>query len=222
MGMKTSLTLGSLAVAALLVAGIAYWEFHESSHTAALSGTTGAIPAAPHASTPPPAPAPQASAPPPAPAPQASTPPSASAPEGSAPPPAPSLQASAPPPAPAPALRPSSTPPVSAQSNEPAASPATPPSPPATAERVQATKPPSATPSASTATLPAEGQMSESDRRQVQQLLQRLDYYQGPVDGKFGRSTRAAIRRFQASIGVKSAGYLTAAEATRLKGSVPR
>ncbi|WP_442864834.1 peptidoglycan-binding domain-containing protein [Bosea sp. NBC_00550] len=64
--------------------------------------------------------------------------------------------------------------------------------------------------------------MSESDRRQVQQLLQRLDYYQGPVDGKFGRSTRAAIRRFQASIGVKSTGYLTAAEATRLKGSVPR
>lgn len=190
MGMKTSLTLGSLAVAALLVAGIAYWEFHESSHTAALSGTTGAIPAAPHASTPPPAPAPQASAPPPA---------------------------------PAPPLRPSSPPPVSAQSNQPAAFPATSPSPTATAERGQAaTIPPSAAPSASMGTLPAESQMSEADRRQLQQVLQRLNYYQGPIDGKFGRSTRAAIRRFQDSIGFKSTGYLTSVEATRLKGSVPR
>ena len=188
MGLKTSLTSG-LAVVALLVAGMAYWTFHESSQTVAPSGLPGAPPPAPQASVPPLAPAPQASAPPPA---------------------------------PAPPLRPSSPPPVSAQSNQPAASPATPPTPPVTAERGQATAPPSTTPSAPTTTLPAEGQMSEAERRQVQQVLKRLNYYQGPIDGKFGRSTRAAIRRFQDSISVKSTGYLTGAEVTRLKGSVPR
>ena len=45
--------------------------------------------------------------------------------------------------------------------------------------------------------LPAEAEMSEADRRQVQEALQRLDYYKGPVDGIFGPLTRAAIRRFQ-------------------------
>ncbi|WP_442865085.1 peptidoglycan-binding domain-containing protein [Bosea sp. NBC_00550] len=189
MGLKTSLTSG-LAVVALLVAGMAYWTFHESSQTVAPSGLPGAPPPAPQASVPPLAPAPQASAPPPA---------------------------------PAPPLRPSSPPPVSAQSNQPAAFPATSPSPTATAERGQAaTIPSSAAPSASMGTLPAESRMSEADRRQLQQVLQRLNYYQGPIDGKFGRSTRAAIRRFQDSIGFKSTGYLTSAEATRLKGSVPR
>jgi peptidoglycan hydrolase-like protein with peptidoglycan-binding domain len=58
--------------------------------------------------------------------------------------------------------------------------------------------------------------MSEADRRQVQEVLHRLDYYQGAIDGKFGPLTRAAIRRFQDSIGAKGTGYLTAAEATRL------
>ena len=133
----------------------------------------------------------------------------------------PAPQASASPPAPAPRPAPSSTPPVIAQSNQPAASPGTPPSPPATAERAQATGAPSATPAAP-ATLPADGQMSGADRRQVQEILQRLNYYQGPIDGKFGQATRAAIRLFQDSIKVKSTGYLTAAEATRLKGSAPR
>ena len=158
-------------------------------------------PAAPPGSAGAPPAAPQASAPPPPPTPPPAAP-----------------QASAPPPPPAP----SPTPPAIAQSNEPAASPATPPSPPAAAERGQATAPPSATPAASTATLPAEDQMSEADRRQVQEVLKHLNYYQGPIDGKFGPLTRAAIRRFQDSISVKRTGYLTAAEATRLKGSVPR
>lgn len=65
-------------------------------------------------------------------------------------------------------------------------------------------------------TLPAEDQMSEADRRQIQQMLQAMKYYQGPIDGKFGRLSRAAIRRYQDSIGAKSTGYLTAEEATRL------
>ena len=66
------------------------------------------------------------------------------------------------------------------------------------------------------ATLPAEDQMSEADRQEVQKMLQGMKYYQGPVDGKFGPLTRAAIRRYQDSIGAKSTGYLTAEEATRL------
>jgi peptidoglycan hydrolase-like protein with peptidoglycan-binding domain len=66
------------------------------------------------------------------------------------------------------------------------------------------------------ATLPAEDQMSEADRREVQKMLQGMKYYQGPIDGKFGPLTRAAIRRYQDSIGVNSTCYLTAEEATRL------
>jgi peptidoglycan hydrolase-like protein with peptidoglycan-binding domain len=58
--------------------------------------------------------------------------------------------------------------------------------------------------------------MSEADRRQVQQMLQGMKFYQGPIDGKFGPLTRAAIRRYQDSIGAKSTGYLSAEEATRL------
>ncbi len=58
--------------------------------------------------------------------------------------------------------------------------------------------------------------MSEANRRQVQAALRRLNFYQGPVDGKFGPLTRAAIRRFQDSIGTTSTGSLTAAEANRL------
>lgn len=58
--------------------------------------------------------------------------------------------------------------------------------------------------------------MSEAGRRQVQQALYRLGYYQGPVDGIFGPLTRAAIRRFQHNIGAEITGYLTAEEAHRL------
>ncbi|MBR0774578.1 peptidoglycan-binding protein [Bradyrhizobium diazoefficiens] len=58
--------------------------------------------------------------------------------------------------------------------------------------------------------------MSEADRRQIQQMLEGMKFYQGPIDGKFGPLTRAAIRRYQDSIGAKSTGYLTAEEATRL------
>jgi peptidoglycan hydrolase-like protein with peptidoglycan-binding domain len=36
--------------------------------------------------------------------------------------------------------------------------------------------------------------MSEADRREAQEALHRLRYYQGPVDGIFGPLTRAAMR----------------------------
>jgi len=64
--------------------------------------------------------------------------------------------------------------------------------------------------------MPAENQMSAVNRRHVQEALHHRGYYHGPVDGIFGRRTRAAIRRFQNSIGAKSTGYLTALEASRL------
>lgn len=65
--------------------------------------------------------------------------------------------------------------------------------------------------------LPAEAEMSESDRRQVQEALHRLGYYKGPVDGILGPRTRAAIRRFQQQdIGSKATGHLTADQANQL------
>ena len=64
--------------------------------------------------------------------------------------------------------------------------------------------------------MPSEDKMSVANRRQVQEALHRLGYYDGPVDGIFGPLTRAATRRFQDSIGEKSTGHLTAAEASSL------
>ena len=45
--------------------------------------------------------------------------------------------------------------------------------------------------------------MSEADRRQIQKMLQGMSYYKGPINGKFGPLTRAAIRRYQDSIGLE-------------------
>ncbi|MEJ0018950.1 MAG: peptidoglycan-binding protein [Acetobacteraceae bacterium] len=67
--------------------------------------------------------------------------------------------------------------------------------------------------------LPAEEQMSEADRRAVQAALVRLGYYPGPVDGRFGGDTRAAIRRYQHELGGEMTGRLTAAQASRLVGA---
>jgi peptidoglycan hydrolase-like protein with peptidoglycan-binding domain len=64
--------------------------------------------------------------------------------------------------------------------------------------------------------LPAEAGMSAADRRQIQAALRRLDYYRGRVDGIFGSRTRAAIRRFQQTIGAETTGTLTADEANLL------
>jgi peptidoglycan hydrolase-like protein with peptidoglycan-binding domain len=64
--------------------------------------------------------------------------------------------------------------------------------------------------------LPAEAGMSTANRRQVQEALRRLDYYQGPVDGIFGQRTRAAIRRFQQTIDAEPTGTLTPDQANRL------
>jgi hypothetical protein len=188
MNMKTIFGLGAFVIVALLVAGIAYWIFGENSP--APSESTGAPPAAPQAIAPPGSPASPSSS--------TTSPPSQAAAPSTPPPGAPS------------------SPPATAQSNQSAASPAPSAATPPPTEQGQAGAPPAGTPAAPTATLPAEDQMSEADRRQVQEMLRGLNYYQGPIDGKFGPLTRSAIRRFQDSIGAKSTGYLAAAEANRL------
>ena len=94
----------------------------------------------------------------------------------------------------------------SAAAPTPSTSPAAP-APAATAEAPPAPAPPP---------MPAEAAMSDANRRQVQETLHRLGYYQGPVDGIFGPLTRTSIRRFQQDIGIKPTGSLTADEANRL------
>ena len=58
--------------------------------------------------------------------------------------------------------------------------------------------------------------MSDFDRRTVQTALARLGYYPGPIDGRFGPDTRAAIRRFQYELNAEMTGRLTATQASRL------
>jgi putative peptidoglycan binding protein/caspase domain-containing protein len=77
-----------------------------------------------------------------------------------------------------------------------------------------AVAPPPLTPLA--ITVPADEQMSDGDRRLVQQILGKLGYYDGQVDGVFGPDTRAAIRRYQHELGVSMTGRLTAEQATKL------
>ena len=134
------------------------------------------------------------------------------------------------PPAPQPSVPPATpaqNPPAAEQPSQVASPETTTPSGAAAPSLGQTAKPPpspltpsaTATPSETTAqqaNLPAEGSMSEPQRRQVQEALHRLDYYEGTVDGIFGPQTRAGIRRFQDSIGAKGTGYLTAEEANRL------
>jgi hypothetical protein len=192
MSMKTNLGLAGVVVA-VLVAGVAFWELREDSHPGVPASSAVAPPVTPQPSASPrpaasEAPQRQATAAPSPPAPAASA--SPEAPQGAAASPAGIAQSNQPPPSPSPAPSPSAT--------------LEPPGPTALA------------PPAPRATLPAEGEMSEADRRKVQQILQGMKFYQGPIDGQFGPMTRAAIRRYQNSIGAQSTGELTANEAARL------
>lgn len=67
--------------------------------------------------------------------------------------------------------------------------------------------------------MPGEDQMTAADRRDAQQALARLGYYDGKIDGIFGPDTRAAIRRWQFELHAPMTGVLTAPEASRLMRS---
>ena len=101
------------------------------------------------------------------------------------------------------------------QSEEPAAPPLPPPRD-IFSRPTQATAPAPPSSAALAAAMPAEDKMNARNRRQVQQALQRLGYYEGPLDEIFGPATRSAIRRFQESIGAQATGRLNETEASRL------
>ncbi len=54
-----------------------------------------------------------------------------------------------------------------------------------------------------------ESDLSEAERRRIQEALQLVDAYYGEIDGMFGRGTRQAIRRFQERLEQEPSGYLT-------------
>jgi len=60
--------------------------------------------------------------------------------------------------------------------------------------------------------------LSRAERYEVQQLLSQRGYDIGQPDGKLGGKTRAAIRQFQASIGLPPDGFASAGVMNRLKG----
>ena len=93
-----------------------------------------------------------------------------------------------------------------------------PPNAPPAPNSLAAVAPPPLTPLAAV-TVPADEQMSDGDRRLVQQLLGKLGYYNGQVDGLFGPDTRAAIRRYQHELGAPMTGRLSAEQATKLVSS---
>jgi membrane-bound lytic murein transglycosylase B len=60
--------------------------------------------------------------------------------------------------------------------------------------------------------------LSRAERRELQELLLRRGFDTGEPNGRFGPRTRAAIRDYQASIGLIPDGFATAAILTRLRG----
>jgi peptidoglycan hydrolase-like protein with peptidoglycan-binding domain len=192
MGTKTILTLSALAVVALLIAGGSYW-FFRGNLPWGLSGRNVAE-----------APPSPVQAPP--------------APEKS-----PSIDqkqqtADASPPSKPPSTAPAA-PSAKASAPSTTAGPPTKAGVPSNAVSTQSGGGTSASGSSSAAMAlgaPDDEKMPEGDRRQVQQALHRLDFYDGPIDGIFGPATRAAIQRFQDSLGERGTGRLTDAEASRL------
>ena len=62
--------------------------------------------------------------------------------------------------------------------------------------------------------------LDRAARRQIQERLQAAGFDPGGVDGLFGPRTRAAIRRWQTSRGVRPTGYLDGASTASLRPSV--
>jgi hypothetical protein len=181
MRMKTTLSLGTFVIVALLVTGVSYRLIHDEPKLASPKSRPEV------ATSPNPG---QAARENPG---QEKPAPTSPAPATSPPSPAAGSSQPAKPPAP---------PSAAARTPEPPSTAARTPEPPPTAARAPR--------------MPTEDRMSAANRRNVQEALHHRGYYQGPMDGIFGPRTRAAIRRFQDSIGAKSTGYLTALEANRL------
>ena len=64
--------------------------------------------------------------------------------------------------------------------------------------------------------IEAELSLNREERRRIQQGLAALGFDPGPADGLFGRGTRGAISRWQASRGAAATGYLDADAARTL------
>jgi peptidoglycan lytic transglycosylase B len=60
--------------------------------------------------------------------------------------------------------------------------------------------------------------LSRAERYELQQLLLQRGYNAGPPDGRLGGMTRAAVRRFQSSIGLPPDGFASESLLLRLKG----
>ena len=194
MSRKASLSLAAFAVIGLLVAGISYWAIRETSQSGPPPRNVAEAPPSPVQSPPALENSPQVGQ-----GKQASEPPAAQTSPPSTAPTAPSDTATA--------TSQPTQPPV------PSRAPSTSAAPGQSREGTSEKPPPSA---AMALAMPDEEKMSAANRRQVQEALHRLGYYDGPVDGFFGPLTRAAIQRFQDSVGEKGTGRLTAAEAGRL------
>jgi peptidoglycan hydrolase-like protein with peptidoglycan-binding domain len=181
---KTKLTLGSIGIVALLIAGISYWAIREYSQSAPPEVPSQSFQTQPAAENSPDA-SPQTS-----------------------------------PPSIAPAmLNPAPLQPTAASQSKEVNGPPSVPSTSAALEQSRQTVSEKPTSASGALAMPDEDKMSEANRRQVQEALHGLGYYNGPVDGIFGPLTRASIQRFQDTIGEKTTGLLTAAEADRLVGS---
>ena len=208
-------------IAVLGMAGISYWVVQERSQSTALTKNVAEAPA----------PAMQKPAQNPLPASESSVPDAGASPEAvvenSVPPPEPPAREEKPLDKPT-AASPTETPNLqegpttesasattAGQSEEPAAPPL-PPQREIFSHPTQATAPAPPSSSALAAAIPAEDKINARNRRQVQQALQRLGYYEGPLDELFGPATRSAIRRFQESIGAQATGRLNETEASRL------
>ena len=73
-----------------------------------------------------------------------------------------------------------------------------------------------AAPPAATASVEASLGLDRASRRRIQRGLAEAGFDPGPADGVFGPGTRTAIRRWQASRGAPSTGYLDGASASAL------
>lgn len=64
-----------------------------------------------------------------------------------------------------------------------------------------------------------EAALTEAERQSLQQALQWYGFYSGPLDGAFGRGTRASMAAWQAANGYDETGILTTTQRAALTGA---